>query len=68
MKQNDMTLAKLFTYSGTLPLIAYIITYFVHVTGFVRSLIVQTYIAITISFLCSIHWPAFLFFPKKCPR
>lgn len=33
-----------------------------------QGLIVQTYIAIIISFLSGIRWVAFLFFPKKCPR
>lgn len=68
MKQADINLAKALTYSGTLPLIACVVSSIWPMTGFDSSLFAQTYSAIIISFLCGIHWAAFLFFPEKCPR
>ena len=68
MKQTDITVAKILTYSGTLPLIACVISSVLPVTGLDRSLLAQTYSAIIVSFLCGIYWAAFLFFPEKCPR
>ena len=68
MKHSDIRLAKILTYSGTLPLIACLVISVWPMPGFDRSLAAQTYSAIIISFLCGIHWAAFLFFPEKCPR
>jgi hypothetical protein len=68
MKESDINLAKILTYAGTLPLIACVLSGIGPVPGFDRSLVAQTYSAVIISFLCGIHWAAFLFFPEKCPR
>ena len=68
MKQNEIMLAKILTYSGTLPLIACAISVFSPVTGFDSILIARTYSAIIVSFLCGIHWAVYLFFADKCPR
>ena len=68
MKQNSVTLAKILTYSGTLPLIASVVLIFFPVTGFDAALIATSYSAIIISFLCGIHWAVYLLFAEKCPR
>jgi hypothetical protein len=68
MKQRQITLAKILTYSGTLPLAASAIGFYFAVNGFDSTLIARTYAAIIISFLCGIHWAAYLFFAEKCPR
>ena len=68
MKQNQIKLAKILTYSGTLPLIASVVTHYFPLTGWDSTLIAGTYAAIIISFLCGIHWAAYLFFANKCPR
>lgn len=68
MKQSQITLAKILTYSGTLPLIASALSIYFPVAGFDAVLIATTYVAIIISFLCGIHWAVYLFFAGKCPR
>lgn len=68
MKQSSVTLAKILTYSGALPLFASALSIYFPVIGFDARLIATTYSAIIISFLCGIHWAAYLFFAEKCPR
>jgi hypothetical protein len=68
MKKNQITLAKILTYSGTLPIIASAVAYYFPVAGWDSTLIARTYAAIIISFLCGIHWAAYFFFAEKCPR
>ena len=67
---NDYTrlLANILTYSGTLPLIASVVTHYFPSTGWDSTFIAITYAAIIISFLCGIHWAVYLFFAEKCPR
>ncbi len=64
----NMKLAQYLTYSGTLPLVACVVLIFAPVTGIDNNLMAKTYSAIILSFLCGIHWAAFLFFAEKCPR
>ncbi|MBU2099146.1 MAG: DUF3429 domain-containing protein [Gammaproteobacteria bacterium] len=68
MKQFDITLANTLTYSGTLPLIGSVILLVVPMAGLDAALIASTYSAVIISFLCGIHWAAYLFFADRCPR
>ena len=68
MKPSDVNLAKILTYAGTLPMMACVVSSVVPVPGFDSILVTPTYSAIIISFLCGIHWTAFLFLPEKCPR
>jgi len=68
MKQRQITLAKILTYSGTLPLIASVLSIYFPLAGFDSALIATSYAAIIISFLCGIHWAVYLFFSEKCPR
>lgn len=68
MKQSQITLAKILTFSGTLPLIASAITRYLPVAVWDSALIAKTYSAVIISFLCGIHWAVYLFFAEKCPR
>jgi hypothetical protein len=68
MKQSQITLAKILTYSGTLPLIASAICIYFLVNGIDSTNFARTYSAIIISFLCGIHWAVSLFFADKCPR
>jgi hypothetical protein len=66
MNQNSKTVAKILTYSGTLPLIICLLSTYLPMTGFDSALIAACYSAIIISFLCGIHWAAYLFFAEKC--
>ena len=68
MKKSSVILAKFLTYSGTLPIIGSALSIFFPVAGFDAVFIATTYSAIIISFLCGIHWAAYLFFVEKCPR
>lgn len=68
MHQRSHTLATLLTYSGTLPLIACVITALLQPQMIDTGLLALTYGAIIISFICGIHWAAHLFFPEKCSR
>ena len=52
MKQRQITLAKILTYSGTLPLIASVLSIYFPLAGFDSALIATSYAAIIISFLC----------------
>ncbi|MDO9520309.1 MAG: DUF3429 domain-containing protein [Pseudohongiella sp.] len=72
MKKFDITVANILTYCGTLPLIGSVIILFfpmaVPMAGLDGAFIASTYSAVIISFLCGIHWAAYLFFAEKCPR
>jgi hypothetical protein len=68
MQQRNITLAKILTYCGTLPLVGCVLAFAMPQGGINSTLIAQTYSAIIISFLCGIHWAVHLFFCEKCPR
>lgn len=68
MKQSQIALAKILTYSGTLPLLASVLLMHFPVPGINGNVIAYTYSAIIVSFLSGIHWAVYLFFPDKCPR
>lgn len=72
MKQRDIIVANTLTYSGTLPLIGSVVLLqfptLLPMTGLDAALIASTYGAVIISFLCGIHWAAYLFFADRCPR
>lgn len=76
MKQLDITVANTLTYSGTLPLIgSVILLYFptmiapaLPMAELDGAVIASTYSAVIISFLCGIHWAAYLFFADRSPR
>lgn len=67
MKQQQINLAKILTYSGTLPLIASVFMVLFPFNESNPGIIAQSYSAIIISFLCGIHWAAFLFNSNKSP-
>lgn len=67
MKNIDIKLAKILTYSGTLPLIVCVVLIFFPIVGIDGSILAKTYGAIILSFLCGMHWASFLFFSEKCP-
>lgn len=66
MKDGDIKLAKVLTYSGTIPLLACVGLIFSPIAGVDNRLAATTYAAIIASFLCGIHWAIFLFFSEKC--
>jgi Protein of unknown function (DUF3429) len=68
MIKSDINLAKILTYSGTLPLVACIALIFAPIAGLDANVLAKTYGAIILSFLCGIHWALFLFFSEKCPH
>lgn len=68
MKQSQITLAKILTYSGTLPLIASAFLLLFPFPELNSILIAKTYSATIISFLSGIHWAVYLFFSEKSPR
>lgn len=63
-----MKLAKILTYSGTLPLIVCLVLIFSPIAGVDSHRVAVTYSAIILSFLCGLHWATFLFFAEKCPH
>jgi hypothetical protein len=66
MGQKQIKLAKILTYSGTLPfIIAILILQFSEPNLNIKNAAIA-YGAIIISFLSGIHWAAYLFFPDKC--
>lgn len=67
MQQRQITLAKTLTYSGTLPLLASVVTLYFAASAWDSTFIARTYAAIIISFLCGIHWAIYLLFAEKCP-
>lgn len=68
MKKGQITLAKLLTYCGTLPLVMSLLPEYLHLSGLNTAFVANTYSAIIISFLCGIHWAVYLLFDKKCPN
>jgi hypothetical protein len=68
MKKTEITLAKILTYSGTLPLVVCAGLMFAPIAGVDANVLAKTYGAIILSFLCGIHWALFLFFSEKCPH
>jgi len=67
MKKDQIKIAQILTYAGTLPFIlSALINYFPQ-AGFEGWLLALSYGAIIISFLCGIHWAIYLFFAEKCP-
>lgn len=68
MKQDSITLAKLLTCSGTLPLVGCVIAMLIPLTTMDVGMIARAYSAVIISFLCGIHWAIYLFFSEKCPH
>jgi len=68
MNNSSVTLAKILTYSGTLPLLASLVFVYFPITGVDGNFVFKTYSAIIISFLCGIHWAVYLFYSEKCPR
>jgi hypothetical protein len=68
MNRRNIILAKLLTYSGTLPLIGCAAAMLMPIGAIDAGFLARTYSAVIISFLCGIHWAAYLFFSEKCPR
>lgn len=67
MRIPHQTLAKILTYSGTVPLIVCTLASYMHSPFDVRFFAV-CYGAVIISFLSGIHWAIYLFFSEKCPQ
>jgi hypothetical protein len=68
MNRRNIILAKLLTYSGTLPLIGCAAAMLIPSGAIDAGFLSRTYSAVIISFLCGIHWAVYLFFSEKCPR
>lgn len=68
MNPRNIILARLLTYSGTLPLIGCAIAMLIPIGAIDTGFLARTYSAVIISFLCGIHWAVYLFFSEKCPR
>jgi len=68
MKNGNIKLAKILTYSGTLPLVACALSMFFYPALFDASFFAVCYGAVIISFLSGIHWASYLFYAEKCPR
>ncbi|MFN8911347.1 MAG: DUF3429 domain-containing protein [Alphaproteobacteria bacterium] len=66
--KRSITLAKILTYSGTLPLFATALLIYFTTDGLNFLFVVLTYSSIIISFLSGIHWAVYLFFAEKCPH
>ena len=57
-------LKSILTYSGTLPLVACVVLIFAPIASVDVSFVTRAYAAVILSFLCGIHWAAFLFFAE----
>jgi hypothetical protein len=68
VNQRNIILAKLLTYSGTLPLIFCAAAMLMPIGAIDAGFLARTYSAVIISFLCGIHWAVYLFFSEKCQR
>lgn len=68
MKQIQITLAKILTFSGTLPIIGSALLIYIPFADLKPAFVATAYSAIIISFLSGIHWAVYLFFAEKCPR
>jgi len=65
MNNKNQLLAKILTYSGTLPFIGCVIVMLMHFSYVDAGFIARAYGAVIISFLCGIHWAIYLFFSEK---
>jgi len=68
MPPHQQTLAKILTYSGTLPLVICTLASHFYPTLFHARFFAVCYGAVIISFLSGVHWASYLFFAEKCPR
>ncbi|MCE2991699.1 MAG: DUF3429 domain-containing protein [Candidatus Jidaibacter sp.] len=66
MKEYDINLAKLLTYSGTLPFIGCALVTALQLNAIDAAFVAHAYSVVIISFLCGIHWAIYLFFSEKC--
>jgi hypothetical protein len=65
MKKQHIKLAKILTYSGTIPFLSSLIVVLFPLFEFNGVIIARTYSAIIISFLSGIHWAVYLFYAEK---
>ena len=68
MNEKNIRAAQILTYTGIIPFLFLGIAVALHAGGFDYSLALFAYGAVIISFLCGIHWAAFLFFSENCSR
>lgn len=68
MNKNNTMVAQVLTYAGIIPFLLLGIAVSLQAEGLNYSLALFTYGAVIISFLCGIHWAAFLFFSQQCTR
>lgn len=68
MNEKKILVARVLTYSGIMPFLFFRMAVAQHAGGFDYSLALFAYGAVIISFLCGIHWAAFLFFSQNCSR
>lgn len=66
MNDKNISVAKILTYMGVLPFLFLGFTKTIQVSIFDTTMLLPTYGAVIISFICGIHWAAFLFFSEKC--
>lgn len=63
MPKNTILQAKLLTYAGTIPFLAFLIS---QQLGYLYDpMIIISYSSLIISFICGAHWATFIFFSKK---
>jgi Protein of unknown function (DUF3429) len=68
MTRTSIRLAQALSFCGTLPFIGAVLLHIMPLYGLDSALIARSYGALIISFICGIHWAAFLFFADQCPR
>jgi len=68
MNEKKILAARVLTYTGIIPFLFLGMAVALHASGLNYSLALFAYGAVIISFLCGIHWAAFLFFSQNCSR
>lgn len=68
MNEKNILAAQLLTYTGIIPFLFLGMAVALHASGLDYRLALFSYGAVIISFLCGIHWAAFLFFSQHFSR
>ncbi len=68
MNKKNILVARFLTYTGIMPFVFFGMAVAMNAGGLDYGLALFAYGAIIISFLCGIHWAAFLFFSQNCSR
>ena len=68
LSPRNLFLAQIFSYIGTLPLVAAVCGTYLHFHLIDPMESARLYSAIIIAFLSGTHWSCYIFFSNKCPR